>query len=98
MGIIGLLREWKANIVCLQETKMEVITREVVSSLWGCNHVDWSYLGSRGASNVFLVMWDRPVVEKIKECVSKFMVACSFRCVLRILNGHLWVYMVQMMM
>jgi hypothetical protein len=27
--IIGFLREWKANILCLQETKMEIITREV---------------------------------------------------------------------
>jgi exonuclease III len=28
--IRGLLREWKADIVGLQETKMEVISREVV--------------------------------------------------------------------
>lgn len=28
--IRGLLREWKEDIVCLQETKMEVISREVV--------------------------------------------------------------------
>jgi exonuclease III len=42
LGIRGLLREWKANIVCLQETKMDVITREVVRSLWGCHHVGWS--------------------------------------------------------
>jgi exonuclease III len=38
--IRGLLREWKADIVCLQETKMEVISREVVHSVWGCVHVD----------------------------------------------------------
>jgi exonuclease III len=31
--IRGLLREWKADIVCLQETKMEVISREVVYSV-----------------------------------------------------------------
>jgi exonuclease III len=34
------LREWKADIVCLQETKMEVINIEVVRSVWGCVHVD----------------------------------------------------------
>jgi exonuclease III len=35
LRIRGLLKEWKADIVCLIETKMEVITREVVRSLWG---------------------------------------------------------------
>jgi exonuclease III len=37
--IRGLLRG-KVDIVCLQETKMEVISREVVHSVWGCVHVD----------------------------------------------------------
>jgi exonuclease III len=63
------LREWKADIVCLQETKMEVINTEVVRSVWGCVHVDWTYLGARGASGGILVMWDRRVVEKIEDCV-----------------------------
>jgi len=39
--IRGLLREWKTDIMCLQETKMQVISREVVRSVWGCVHVDW---------------------------------------------------------
>lgn len=34
------LREWKADIVCLQETKMENVSREVVLSVLGCSHVD----------------------------------------------------------
>jgi exonuclease III len=33
MKIRVLLREWKADIVCLQETKLEVITREMVYSV-----------------------------------------------------------------
>jgi len=40
MKIRGLLREWKEDIVCLQETKMQVISREVVHSVWRCVHVD----------------------------------------------------------
>jgi exonuclease III len=36
MKIRRMLREWKADIVCLQETKMEVINIEVIRSvrLW----------------------------------------------------------------
>jgi exonuclease III len=33
LQIMGLLKEWKADIVCLTETKMDVITREVIRSL-----------------------------------------------------------------
>jgi exonuclease III len=48
LEIRGLLKEWKADIVCLVETKMDVISREVVRSLWDCYHVDWCYFGANG--------------------------------------------------
>jgi len=35
MRIKGLIRECKAHIVCLQETKLKFINMEVVRSLWG---------------------------------------------------------------
>jgi hypothetical protein len=77
---------------------MEVITREVDRSLWGCNHVDWLYLGLRWVSGGILVMWDRRVMKKNEECVGKFVVACYLDVLLRILKGHLRVCMGQMMM
>jgi hypothetical protein len=67
------------DIVCLVETKMAVISREVVQSLWGCIHVDWCYLGANGASGGILLMWDRRVVEKVEECIGRYSVACSLR-------------------
>jgi hypothetical protein len=79
LEIRGLLKEWKADIVCLVETKMAIIFREVVRSLWGCYHVDWCYLGANGASGGILLMWDRRVVEKVEECVGRYTVACSLR-------------------
>jgi hypothetical protein len=54
---------------------------EVVRSVWGCNYVDWLYIGSMGASRGILIMWDRRVMKKIEECVGRFMVACVFRSV-----------------
>ncbi|XP_022852740.1 uncharacterized protein LOC111374314 [Olea europaea var. sylvestris] len=35
LGVRHLLRGWGANLVCLQETKMEFISRAVIRSLWG---------------------------------------------------------------
>jgi exonuclease III len=56
LRIRGLLKEWKADIVCLIETKMGVINREVVRSLWGGQHADWIYKGAVGASGGMLLM------------------------------------------
>jgi hypothetical protein len=75
----NLLREWKVDIVCFQETKLEVMCCSVVRSLWGCHHVDWCCLDSRGALGGILITWNRRVVEKIDECVGEFSLAISFR-------------------
>jgi exonuclease III len=77
LEIRGLLRDWKADVVCLVETKMAVISREVVRSLWGCHYVDWCYMEASGASGGILLMWDRRVVEKVEECVGRYIVTCS---------------------
>ena len=52
----NLIRNWRLDIVCLQETKLELITRAMIRSLWGGQHVDWSYLGSCGAFGGVLLM------------------------------------------
>ena len=35
LQVRNLIRKWKADIVCLQETKLELINRGVIFSLWG---------------------------------------------------------------
>jgi hypothetical protein len=46
-------------------TKLEFMSRTVVRSLWGCISVDWYYLAFERAFGRILLMWDRPVVEKL---------------------------------
>ena len=46
LRVKSLIRKWKADFVCLQENKMELINRGVISSLWGGQYLDWLYLGS----------------------------------------------------
>ena len=89
LRIRNLLKVWKADIVCLQETKLELITRPIVKSLWSCHHVDWLFLGSMGASRGILLMWDRRVVEKLDEAVGHFSVSCKFR---KVTNQQEWAF------
>ena len=34
------LQEWKCDVVCLQETKIASMNRQLVCSLWSCPYVD----------------------------------------------------------
>ena len=36
----NLLREWNCDVVCLQETKIAGMDRQLVCNLWGCPYVD----------------------------------------------------------
>ena len=71
---------------------MELITRDFVRSLWGCQHVDWVYLSSIGALGGILVMWDRRAVEKLDEAVGQFSVSCKIGMRGTILNGFFGLY------
>jgi len=52
----NLLGEWKVDIVYFQETKLEAMSHSVACSLWGCHHVYWYCLDSKGASGGILIM------------------------------------------
>jgi len=81
LRVRNLIRQWKSDIICLQETKLEIISNNIVRSMWVCEFVDWCYLASCGASCGILLMWDMRLVEKIEEYVGEFVLACSFRSV-----------------
>ena len=40
----NLLKEWKCDIVCFQETKLSSLNFFVVRSLWGSPFLDWVVL------------------------------------------------------
>jgi hypothetical protein len=82
LRIRNLLKIWGPDIIYLQETKMDLITRGVVRSIWGINHFDWLYLGTVGALGGILLMWDTRVVEKVDEPVGHFF------CVMQVLFNY----------
>ena len=89
MRINNLLRLWKVDIVCFQDTKMESISNCFVQSLWGCPYVNWCHVVSRGASGGILLMLDCRAVSRIDSCFSRFVVAYSFR---NVDDGLVWAF------
>ncbi|XP_075636474.1 uncharacterized protein LOC142608662 [Castanea sativa] len=65
----NLLREWQCDVVCLQETKLVDIDRQLVCSIYGYLYVDWVALDVGTSSYVFakklkafkedIIQWNR---------------------------------------
>ena len=89
LRIRALLRQWKADVICLQETKLKIISRRIIRSIWSCQYVGWIYLPSKGASGCILVMWDKRVVECTDEFMGEYVVGCSFK---NLEDGFVWAF------
>ena len=77
--IKNVLKLWKGEVICLQETKLETISRATVGSLWSNRFTDWKFQESEGASGRVLIMWDKCVAE-VQDCVKgQFSISCRFK-------------------
>ena len=74
MVVKNLLREWNCDIVCLQETKLAGLDRQLICSLWSCAYVDWVALDADRTACQVLMMWDR-TLEKVEVMVGKFSIS-----------------------
>ncbi|KAL8509574.1 hypothetical protein ACS0TY_016699 [Phlomoides rotata] len=60
-SIKELIKDTKADFVCLQETKREVVTVSFCEELWPGKEFKWIYSGSNGASGGLLILWKKQV-------------------------------------
>jgi hypothetical protein len=89
LKIRNLLSQWKVDIVCLQETKLKLVSNQLVHSLWRCPYKEWCHVDAIGASGGILLMWDRRVVTKLDMCLGNYVAACSFR---NVEDGFMWAF------
>ncbi|XP_026383459.1 uncharacterized protein LOC113278956 [Papaver somniferum] len=73
-----LLRLWKPDIICLQETHVEGWQRHQVKQFWGGNNFDWIALDSNGLSGGIIVVWNTNKVAVTETLLGDFSV--SIRC------------------
>lgn len=69
--IKSALKKWNADIVVLQESKIENMGREVIRDIWPGYFVDWVALDASGTAGGIIILWDRRVVSKINEFQKK---------------------------
>ena len=83
----NLLREWNCDVVCLQETKLAGMDRQLISSLWSCPYVDSVALDADQIAGGVLLMWDMRVLEKLEVMVGHFSVSVRWQ---GLGDGFIW--------
>ena len=77
--IKALIKDQKVDLVCLQETKMQEMSKRIVRRLGVGRCLDWGAVNSRGASSGVLVFWDNRVLQLLEAEVGTFSVSCQFK-------------------
>lgn len=56
--INSMLQDWEADVVCLQETKLEGNKGEEIRQVWGNRGVKYGQLEASDTRGGILMMWD----------------------------------------
>jgi hypothetical protein len=86
-GLKNLLRDWKGDIVCLQESKLDVVDQRLIRSLWGNVYAGWEALPAGNTAGGIILMWDKKVLEKLDVHIGEYSVSCQWRS---LDDGFVW--------
>jgi len=75
------LRDWKCDLICLQETKLEDVSLSVIRSLLGHYSVGFFFLKVVGASVGIIVMWDKNIFNLVSSSQGEFLITCILQTV-----------------
>ena len=77
--IINFLKSYRADLVCLQETKVQEMTIDLVRSLGVRRRLNWKALNAEGSAGGILLLWDNSRISLVDSVVGSFFVSCLFR-------------------
>ena len=77
--IKALIKKNKVDLVCLQETKIQEMTRGIIRSIGVGRFLDWGTVDSRGSAGGIVVLWDSRVLEMIELEKGECSISCHFK-------------------
>ena len=77
--IRNVIRHHRANLVCLQETKVQKMTTVVARSLGVGRNYDWRVLEAEGTTGGILLFWDKKIMELVDSETGLFSISCLFK-------------------
>ena len=67
--IKNFLRRFRADLVCLQETKVQVMNSALVRSLGVGRRLNWKVLEAEGSAGGILLLWDNSRISLVDSMV-----------------------------
>ena len=77
--IKSVIRKQKVDLLCIQETKIQVMSEGVVRSLGSGRFLDWRTLDATKVAGGILICWDKISTEILDWEVGQFSISCRFR-------------------
>ena len=77
--IKNFLRSHRTDLVCLQETKVQEMTIDLVRSLGVGWCLNWKVLNTEGSAGGILLLWDNSRISLVDSVVGSFSVSYLFR-------------------
>ncbi|KAJ9689586.1 hypothetical protein PVL29_014990 [Vitis rotundifolia] len=85
----ALIKKNKVDLVCLQETKIQEMSRGLVRSLGVGRFLEWGVVDSRGAARGIVVFYDNRVLELVDLEKGVFSISCHFK---NCEDGFIWIF------
>ena len=79
--IKNVLRDWRCNLVCFQETKLDEVQLSDIRSIEGNQSMDFVALKAQGSAGGIIVMWDKTFFNLVSSSCGDFSVTCLFQTV-----------------
>lgn len=74
-----LIKKVRADVCCLQESKLEQVNNRVARSIWGSQNFDWEFSPSEGNSGGIITIWNSSVFQKTSSwCIKEMLVINGF--------------------
>ena len=87
--IKAMIRSQRADLFCIQETKIQTMTEEVVRSSGSGRFLDWGAMGAQGSAGGILVCWDKRSLELLEMEMGNFSISCRLK---NVEDGMVWIF------
>ncbi|RVW49313.1 Peptidyl-prolyl cis-trans isomerase FKBP20-1 [Vitis vinifera] len=87
--IKAMIRSQKVDLFCVQETKIQSMTKSLVRSLGSGRFLDWGAMGAQGVAGGILICWDKRTLEVLEMEMGQFSISCTLR---NVKDGNVWIF------
>ena len=77
----NLLRDWRCDVVCLEEMKIDHMDLMLVQSIWSNFYVGWEVVNAVNTTGSIPLMWDKRVLDNLDSYIGLFSISCSWKVV-----------------